>query len=146
MQGTLTCIFAPSVIIVPALSGLACPGAQVSTVYFILKCPQPQAKWPYACGWCMPVDAMILITFSVDLGRLPDMTTMTTPLNSIIAAPAEYSHTTNCLPTYKSKKNIYNILVYDIRGHIREHVYLIFSPNDGLHLCVGTPQFSIRVC
>lgn len=32
MQGTLTCIFAPSVIIVSALSGLACP-----TVYFHFK-------------------------------------------------------------------------------------------------------------
>jgi hypothetical protein len=45
MQGTLTCIFAPSVIIVPALSGLAYP-----QFIFILIQPQVQCLWLVTCG------------------------------------------------------------------------------------------------
>lgn len=95
MQGTLTCIFAPSVIIVPALSGLACPQ------FSIFKFLQPQVK-PCACGWCILVDAMILdYTFPVDLGRLPDMTTVITAFGNSSSAPLWLTY--HCLPTYFQK-------------------------------------------
>lgn len=77
MQGTLTCIFAPSVIIVPALSGLACAQAVHSLFSFLIFLSHsPNGPVLVADAYLFPV--MILITFSVDLGRLPDMTTMTT--------------------------------------------------------------------
>jgi hypothetical protein len=65
MQGTLTCIFAPSVIIVPALSGLAC--AQVAhSLFFIFNFSSATVQM-VLCSWLVHTcgfPVMILITFS----------------------------------------------------------------------------------
>jgi hypothetical protein len=85
---------------------------------------------------------MILITFSVDLGTLETPGYDNHDNAFEFRVLKEYGvFTYHQFSPYFIQKYIYNDNRYMVYVAMLDHVYLIFSPNDGLHLCVGTPHF-----